>query len=277
MLLDNYGPEGVIAPGTFTLVQMHWGDAYDTSWTTARRTFYPGVTGYPIAWFDGVVEHPGAYQNVNQQYNWYLSTYNARQAVPTDVTIQLGAVPTSSSAYDVTAEVCIEEGGHGKTVKIYMAQVIDYYPTSGGYHRNCCMQGRVVSTITLNAGECQRLTSNFTLNATSLARITDVQFIAWAQDPKSSGPAEIYNAGVLVYPFEPLPPECCPCVGDLSDPCNDVVNISDFTLFAAAYGSSVGDLEYNECADLSPPGAPNGVINVSDFTVFSGQFNQPCP
>jgi hypothetical protein len=70
---------------------------------------------------------------------------------------------------------------------------------------------------------------------------------------------------------------CCPCAGDLSDPCNDVVNVSDFTLFAAAFGSSVGDPEYNVCADLSPPGSPNGVINVSDFTLFTGQFGQPCP
>jgi hypothetical protein len=70
---------------------------------------------------------------------------------------------------------------------------------------------------------------------------------------------------------------CCPCIGDLSNPCNDVVNVSDFTLFAAAYGSSVGDPNYNVCADLSPPGAPNGVINVSDFTVFTGQYGQPCP
>jgi hypothetical protein len=77
--------------------------------------------------------------------------------------------------------------------------------------------------------------------------------------------------------WPPVAPSCCPFAGDLSDPCNDIVNVSDFTVFAAAYGSSVGDPNYSVCADLSPPGAPNGVINVSDFTVFTGQYGQPCP
>lgn len=69
---------------------------------------------------------------------------------------------------------------------------------------------------------------------------------------------------------------CCPCTGDLTQPCDNVVNVTDFTLFAAAYGSSFGDPEYNPCADLAPAGG-DGVINVTDFTVFAGQYGQPCP
>lgn len=276
-MLDNYGPTGTVTPGTFTLVQMHWGDAYDTTWTTTRRLFYPNVTGYPIAWFDGVLERRGAYDTVTQQYNWYRTTYNTRRAVATDVTIAVGAESTGEASYDVTAEVCIEDGGAGKSMKIYMAQVIDYYPATGGYHRNCCRQGRLVQTITLAQGECQRVTSSFTLDAVSASRLKDVQFIVWAQTTAGSGPAEVYNAAVLRDPFDPLPPACCPCAGDLSDPCDDVVNVTDFTAFAAAFGTSLGDPDYNPCADLAPAGAPDGVINVTDFTSFTSQYGQPCP
>jgi hypothetical protein len=74
-----------------------------------------------------------------------------------------------------------------------------------------------------------------------------------------------------------LPPaeDCCSCPGDLSDPCDDIVNVTDFTIFAAAFGSSQGDPNWNECADLSSP--PDGIINVTDFTVFAAQFGQSCP
>jgi hypothetical protein len=66
---------------------------------------------------------------------------------------------------------------------------------------------------------------------------------------------------------------CCPCVGDLSEPCDNVRNVTDFTIFAAAYGSSCGDPNYNECADFDD----NCVVNVTDFTVFATGFGVPCP
>jgi hypothetical protein len=72
---------------------------------------------------------------------------------------------------------------------------------------------------------------------------------------------------------------CCPCVGDL-DPgppsCNNVVDLTDFTAFAAAYGSSVGDGDYNPCADIEPPGG-DGAVDLTDFTAFASQYGQPCP
>jgi hypothetical protein len=73
---------------------------------------------------------------------------------------------------------------------------------------------------------------------------------------------------------------CCPCLGDLSPGhpnCDDVVNVTDFTVFAASYGAQQGDPEYNSCTDLAPAGNPDGVVNVTDFTVFAAQFGQPCP
>jgi hypothetical protein len=74
-------------------------------------------------------------------------------------------------------------------------------------------------------------------------------------------------------------PSCCPCPGDL-DPgypnCDDIVDLTDFTVFASAYNTVLGDPTYNECADLDPPGG-DGVVDLTDFTVFAAQYNNPCP
>jgi hypothetical protein len=70
--------------------------------------------------------------------------------------------------------------------------------------------------------------------------------------------------------FWAAPPEA-PCPGDLNG--DGFRNVSDFTLFAAAYGSHSGDPNYNPAADLNG----DGFVNVSDFTVFATNYGVPCP
>jgi hypothetical protein len=65
----------------------------------------------------------------------------------------------------------------------------------------------------------------------------------------------------------------CPCLGDLSDPCDNIVNVSDFTIFAGAYGSQLGDPDYSPAADFNG----DGFVNVADFTIFAGAYGSPCP
>jgi hypothetical protein len=72
---------------------------------------------------------------------------------------------------------------------------------------------------------------------------------------------------------------CCPCAGDLAPgppSCDNVVDLTDFTAFASAYGSALGDANYNPCADLEPAGG-DGAIDLTDFTAFASQYGQPCP
>jgi agmatine/peptidylarginine deiminase len=61
------------------------------------------------------------------------------------------------------------------------------------------------------------------------------------------------------------------CPGDLND--DGFRNVSDFTLFAAAYNSQLGDPSYNPLADLNS----DGFVNVSDFTAFAGNYGTACP
>jgi hypothetical protein len=61
------------------------------------------------------------------------------------------------------------------------------------------------------------------------------------------------------------------CPGDLNG--DGFRNATDFTVFATAYGSHIGDPNYNPDADITG----DGFVNVSDFTVFGSYYGVPCP
>jgi hypothetical protein len=50
-------------------------------------------------------------------------------------------------------------------------------------------------------------------------------------------------------------------------------NVTDFTAFAAAFGSQIGDPNYDPDADINA----DAFVNVTDFSLFAGFFAQPCP
>ncbi|HOO17145.1 MAG TPA: hypothetical protein PLU99_08545, partial [Phycisphaerae bacterium] len=76
-LLNSY-------PTTFAGIQIHLGDAYATSWGTARDTFY-NVTGTPTAWFDGLISRVGGTSGMT-----YTSEYNTRHNIPSDIEMLVG-------------------------------------------------------------------------------------------------------------------------------------------------------------------------------------------
>jgi hypothetical protein len=66
-------------------------------------------------------------------------------------------------------------------------------------------------------------------------------------------------------------PDICQCLGDLDG--DGVRDLTDFTFFAAAYGSQEGDLNYDPAADFDG----DGVVDLTDFTFFASFYQVPCP
>ncbi len=58
------------------------------------------------------------------------------------------------------------------------------------------------------------------------------------------------------------------CLADFDH--NGAVNLGDFGVFGAAFGSSVGDANYNAAADFDN----NGSVNLGDFGVFGSEFGR---
>jgi hypothetical protein len=193
-MLDNHSE-------SFTFIQIHGGDGFEIPWGTARRTFYQ-VPGYPTYWFDGVFECIGAYPTVNQQYNWYQTQWSNRQAVSTDVKVELSGRLVSGQTYEFTATVMRDPGsGYPKTMRVTIVRLLDHWPNTGGYHRNGLKEAATSQDFTLDPGEGGQLVRTVTFEDESWNRKEDIRIVAFAQKPLGSPPADIYNAVEMSWPF----------------------------------------------------------------------------
>jgi len=199
--------------GKFTLVQIHGGDdGYDTEWGDERGDFY-NFGGFPDAWFDGLINLGGAYPTVGEQYAWYMSEFTPRQAVPTDVTIDITGAVVADQVAQVQANVCVEAGGSGKTMIVHLVQVLDYWPYTVSYSRNGFKQAAEAEVVVLAPGECRTVERCFSFDSDSWSAQSDIKIVAWAQRAASSGPAEVYQAGEMKWPFPGMEVSGC-CLPD---------------------------------------------------------------
>jgi hypothetical protein len=236
------------------MVQYHLSDAYSYAWGSTRADFY-GVWGIPWSWFDGVDDQIGA-----QSYGTYEGVYRTRLSTPTDVTIALSAEPVSGQTYHVSAEVCLESGGTDKTVRVHMVQVLDYWPSYGGYHRNGFKLHAQSEDITLAPGECQTIERDFTFDAESWANQEDITLVAWAQVPNDLGPAEVHQAAKLDWPFEP------DCPADLDG--DGTIGLGDLAILLGNYERPGGPDEGDLTGD--------GFVGLADLAIMLSVYGTDC-
>jgi hypothetical protein len=203
MLVDNY-------PGTFALVQIPIECAYSTPWGNDRCATFYGVTEHPSVFFDGVEEVVGTFGDLDEQYAQYEAAYLAREAIPTDVTIEVAGSPIAGAqTYSVGTRVCLEAGGTAKTMRIYIGQVLKNWPSSPDWCHHTFKQAAMTEDITLSPGECQTVVREFTFDNDSWAQQNDIQILVWAQEPQDTSPpddrAEVFQAAIMNWPF---PPDC---------------------------------------------------------------------
>lgn len=86
------------------------------------------------------------------------------------------------------------------------------------------------------------------------------------------GESSVVEAAVDDFLLTILECESTPeCPGDLDG--DGFRNATDFTLFANAYGSQIGEPNYNPEADFNG----DGFVNLTDFTEFAAVYLVPCP
>ena len=204
----------------------------------------------PDLYFDGVTRLLGGGGTVPQHLADQTSAYTGRRAVATDVTIGMGGSLVSGLDYQIIAPVCIEAGGTGKTMRIYIAQVLDRWPSAYEYSRHGFKQAAATEDITLNPGECAQVVRAFTFDADSWADQDNIKIIAWAQEPFSSEPAEVHQAAQMDWPFpEPFLPGDFDLDGD--------VDLSDFATFALCYAGAA--------VTTPPPGCTTEEFETTDL------------
>ena len=138
------------------------------------------------------------------------------------MTIELFGEHVSGDTYEITAYVCVEPTGAAKTMRIYMVQVLDYWPASPTYHRNGFKQAATTQDITLAPGECLEVVRQFTFDGDSMGDQANIKIIAWAQEPQDTSPptdrAEVHQSCTMTWPFPPPgPPDDCENARMLTD------------------------------------------------------------
>ncbi|HVP12186.1 MAG TPA: fibronectin type III domain-containing protein [Phycisphaerae bacterium] len=255
-MLNDYG--GATPPGTFTVLEIQTNGSYgDTAWRNARFAFY-GLEYTPTVWFDSTDTYVDAI-TIDSAYAQYLSMYNTRRVVTTDVTIDLSGRRVSDQTYQIQAKVGIEEGGTAKTLRIYLVQVLDYWPEPPthtpryGFVQAATPHGQE-DVVSVSPGTTQTVTRNFTFTGDSWANQDDIKIVAWAQ---ASTAHIVYQAATLSWPFI-IP-------GDMNgDRIVDVNDIGPFSLALvdrSAYESQYPDIDADATGDTNG----DGVFNSADI------------
>ena len=179
--------------GRFAVVTSHIGDVYAVPWGEDRlASYYSLGTTTPTLMVDGWFDCP--------QRN-YSDCLAQQLAVPSDTTIDLSGSQVSGATWDITAEICVENGAPSRTMRIYTAATLDDYPNPPEHSRNVLMQAVPSGDVTLSGGACSTVTQRITFDATSWSSPNDIVVIAWAQEPNAAGPANAYQAAIMPWPF----------------------------------------------------------------------------
>ena len=289
LLIENY-------PHSLATTSIYAGCTYATEWGNNRQLYYQAPTT-PWAFFDGTEDTPGTFENLEEQYNRYEENYLTSFWTPTDVTIDNAALHITGRIYRVGAQICLEDDGTAKNLRIHMIQVLDHWPENPPWNRNGFKQAAEYEDISLTPGECRTILRDFTLDDDSWADPENVKFIAWAQQPQDSSPptnrAEVFQAAKLIWPF---PDDCnsngvpddqditegqsldhdgngipdeCDCVGDLiMDGQRDQMDLMQLLSHYGLNGGATyldGDLDRD------------GDVDIGDLATLLGVYGESCP
>lgn len=182
-----------IYPNRFAPLTMHVnGDGYTIPWAQDRLDIFYGVAGaVPTFMVDAL------WNCQAPDYQYYVEQELAN---PTDTTLELSGSPVGGSTWDITARVC-RESGSARQMRVFTAATLDHHPSLPSYSTNVLMQKIEEADINLAGGECEDVTTRFTFDSTSMANSSDIVIIAWAQKPAAVAPTNVYQAGIMRWPF----------------------------------------------------------------------------
>ncbi len=238
-------------PDTFAVIEHHLSDFYNTPWGDERAAFYD-LEYVPFFSYDG----SGDVGPVSTYMNHFIT----RQAIPTPVTLQVGATHMFGLTYRIALRACLEPAADPLDLDLYAVMVEDWYPASPTYSRNTFRTATTTSTISLAPGGCHTEARSITLDASW--NPSHLGLIAWVQHPAIAAPAEVYQAAKDMWPFEPLPSP-----GDLN--CDDTVDFGDINPFVLALIDPAGyEALYPSCDIMNADVSGNGAVGFEDINPF---------
>ncbi len=114
------GAEDLVANGKqVAVIEYHNGDSYANTYSNARISYY-NVSGFPTAFFDGVVSVIGGSAS-SSMYSTYLPKYNQRIAIPSSFTIGVEGTNGGMVEYSIIATVTMVDNVSSNNLKLMCA------------------------------------------------------------------------------------------------------------------------------------------------------------
>ncbi len=205
------GAHDLLANGKqVAVIENHNGDAFANTYSNARNTWY-GITGYPTAFFDGVLSHVGGAACPNgNAYTSYLSLYNQRIAIPSPLKVDISGT-SSGNTYNITLSVQKVATITATDMKLHLVLTESNistppWPGSGGCMNEVEHVTRLMvpnengTSISFTSGDMQVITLSFTKDPTWVTN--ECELVAFVQDNSSK---EIFNAAKIMLTALPPP------------------------------------------------------------------------
>jgi PKD repeat protein len=101
------------------VIEYHDGDSFSTADGDARISYY-NITGFPTAFFDGVLDYVGG-SSSQSMYNNYLPLYNQRIAIPSDFFMEIYGENTGGDNYSVSVMLDNVNGNTNPNLVVHLA------------------------------------------------------------------------------------------------------------------------------------------------------------
>jgi len=182
--------------GRYAVVSYHINDSYEIPWGLSRLDdFYSMNDATPTMIYDGVQQC---------QNSDFALCLDQRLAQPSDMSISLSARQNGGPQWVIVADLCLSGGG-SRNMRFYLAETLNDYPNPPEHSRNVLMQTPQTRDFSLAGGECTTIETVVDFDSTSWADQSNITVIAWAQAPSASGPADVYQAAIMQWPFPESP------------------------------------------------------------------------
>ena len=173
------------------VIENHNGDTYANVYSNARNSYY-NITGYPTAFFDGLLSVVGG-SHTQSMYTQYLPKYNQRIAALASLTLSMDV---THSGLNYTAVITINKVANITPVDLKLR----FFVTQSNIQQNWQGQTHLEhvnrlmvpdqngTAVSFVSGDTQVITLNFTMNAAW--PLADCEFIALVQ---SQATKETFN------------------------------------------------------------------------------------
>lgn len=170
------------------IVKNHNGDSFANTYSNARNAYY-GISGYPTAKFDGVLEVVGG-SNSQSLYNSYLPKVNQRLAVPSAYTIAAGEGEITNGVMTLPVTITKEQDDSNTNIVLHSSITEsnishNWQGQTGVDNVNRLMSPNQNGTAVNLTSVGSTTTVNLTFNISTQWQMPSLELVLWLQNVSS--------------------------------------------------------------------------------------------